>query len=709
MTRSLRARTLVLLCGTAVLSAALGLAVQDRTLARDLSHGGERRAARSARAAELLVRAHLQSFADRWRSLARTPQLRAALEVDDAPTLAHFSESLRTGEKAERVLFVGPHGRAIGASGDPRHDAIALEATEPLLLEDSGRLFATGGVPLETVGPGPGRLVVVEEVRPAILRRWSELCGAELGVGGEPPLTDQAVHAPVPGLGRARLWVTAELVDERDALARSRRNLIGAGGVSLAAALIVGFAVARGLVAPIRTLKLAAERIGSGDLAARVSLARRDELGELASAWNEMAVRLGAQRGELERANTELVSEKERALAGSRAKSDFLANVSHEIRTPLGAMLGYAELVEERVTRDGEVSGWVSALRRNGEHLLRLVDDVLDVSKIEAGALHVELRPCAPIAIVDEALEMLRGRARERGLALGVEYATAVPERVRTDAARLRQILLNLLGNAIKFTERGGVSLAVSLEARSGPGSGARLVFEVTDTGIGIAPEYLRRMFEPFSQADTSTTRRFGGTGLGLAISRRLVQRLGGEITVQSEPGAGSRFRFSVDPGDLEGVPLVGRPAPAASASQPPAEQPALAQLGRVLLAEDSLDNQRLISTILRRAGHQVEVVPDGEVAVATALAAAEAGAGFDVVLMDMQMPVLDGYAATQRLRAEGYAGVIVALTAHAMEGDREKCLHAGCDDFATKPIAKRELQDVIARHLRKRGSPAES
>jgi signal transduction histidine kinase/CheY-like chemotaxis protein len=701
MRRSLRVRALVLLCGTAVLSAALGLAVQDLTLSRDLARGAEQRVGRSARAAGLLVQAHLQAFAERWRSLARTPQLRAALEVDDAPTLSHFADSLREREGAQRVLFVGSHGRVLGGSGEPVLDAIALRATDPVLVEDRGRLFAIGGVALETAGPGPGRLVVVEAVRPQALARWSELCGARVEVGGAPTRSEDAVHAQVSGLGSARLWVTASLAHEREAQASARRGLIGAGAVSLAAALIVGFAVARGLVAPIRTLKVAAERIGAGDLAARVSLERRDEIGDLAASWNEMATRLEGQRAALERGNAELLLEKERALAASRAKSDFLANVSHEIRTPLGAMLGYAELVEERVRQDADAAEWMAGLRRNGEHLLRLVDDVLDVSKIEAGALHVELGPCAPMAIVEEALEMLRGRARERGLALAVEYASAVPERIVSDAARLRQILVNLIGNAIKFTERGGVELVVRLETAAAV---ARLVFEVIDTGIGIAPDYLRRMFEPFSQADTSTTRRFGGTGLGLAISRRLVQRLGGEIECESEPGRGSRFRFWVDPGPLEGVALVGGVAgPTGAAGESPA-RPVEAPCGRVLLAEDSPDNQRLVRTILQRAGHHVEVVSDGECAVAAALAACDADAPFDVVLMDMQMPVLDGYGATRRLRAAGYAGVIVALTAHAMQGDREKCLNAGCDDFATKPIARAELVDVIARHLRKPG-----
>jgi CheY-like chemotaxis protein len=392
--------------------------------------------------------------------------------------------------------------------------------------------------------------------------------------------------------------------------------------------------------------------------------------------------------------------EKDRALAASRAKSDFLANVSHEIRTPLGAILGYAELVEQRIARDPDATDWMAGLRRNGEHLLRLVDDLLDVSKIEAGALQIERGPCAPMAIVSEAIEMLRVRARARSLALSVDYASAIPERIVSDGARLRQVLVNLLENAIKFTERGGVSLLVKLEApHPGP---ARLLFEVSDTGIGIPREYQPRMFEPFSQADTSKTRRFGGTGLGLSISRKLVQSLGGDIEVQSEPGRGSRFRFWIDPGPLAGVPLIGVSSRPHEATTPAREDRPGARPARVLLAEDSPDNQRLIRTILARAGYHVELAVDGQAAVSLALAAREADEPFEVVLMDMQMPVLDGYAATRSLRESGYTGPIVALTAHAMQGEREKCLDAGCDEFATKPISSRDLADLVARHLRK-------
>ncbi len=707
MRRSLRERALALLCGTAALSAALGLAIQDWTLSRDLVRGAGQRVERSASAAELLVEAHLQAFADRWRSLAQTPQLRAALEVDDEATLAHFAEALRERERAERILFVGAHGRVVAASGAPGLDAAALSALEPLLVEQSGGLFAVAPVPLATVGPVPGRLVAVEALGPETLMRWSRLCGADLAVGAAPAPADDAVHASVPGLASARLWVTASLALEREAQDRARRGLLAAAAVSLGAALLVGSAAARGLVAPIRALQRATERIGSGDPAPRVSLERRDEIGELAAAWNEMAARLEAQRAELERGNAELRVEKERALAASRAKSDFLANVSHEVRTPLWAMLGYAELAEERVAQDREAAAWIADLRRNGAHLLRLVDELLDLSKVEAGALQVELGPCAPLLLVEEALALLRGRARERGLALDLECATPIPERIVSDAARLRQVLLELVGNAIKFTERGTVSLAIRLEAP--PGARARLVFEVIDTGVGIAPEYQRRMFEAFSQADTSSTRRFGGTGLGLAMSRRLVERLGGEIEVESEPGRGSRFRFWIDPGPLEGVALVIAPARESDAGvEPPASAPSV-QGARVLVAEDGPDNQRLIRAILKRAGHHVEVVSDGAAAVAAALAARDADRAFDLVLMDMQMPVLDGYDATRRLRAEGYTGVIVALTAHAMQGDREKCLNAGCDGFATKPIARDALCDVVRDHLRKPEAAAES
>jgi CheY-like chemotaxis protein len=290
----------------------------------------------------------------------------------------------------------------------------------------------------------------------------------------------------------------------------------------------------------------------------------------------------------------------------------------------------------------------------------------------------------------------MRVRAAEKRLTLAMECAGPVPATIRSDPVRLRQVLMNLLSNAVKFTERGTVTVRVATEAGGTP----RVKFEVEDTGIGMTEEQMAGLFRPFTQADSSTTRRFGGTGLGLAITRRLADALGGEVSVRSAPGRGSTFSVTVGAGDLRGVPMVETledpPEPAAPAPTSGAPAPGLAM--RVLLAEDGPDNQRLIAFHLRRAGASVDLAENGRAALDMTLEAAGAGRPYDVVLMDMQMPEMDGYTATEELRRRGYRGAIVALTAHAMTGDRERCLAAGCDEYLTKPIDRARLIGACLR-----------
>jgi PAS domain S-box-containing protein len=392
------------------------------------------------------------------------------------------------------------------------------------------------------------------------------------------------------------------------------------------------------------------------------------------------------------------------AEVANRAKSEFLANMSHEIRTPMTAILGYVDVLTAQL-KDREHRDALNIIRRNGDHLLTIINDILDLSKIEAGRLHVERCPCSPAALVAEVLSLMRVRAGGKGLELKLEFAGPVPETVSTDPARLRQILLNLVGNAIKFTEIGGVRIAVRL--LGGDTSQPKLLFEVVDTGIGITAEQVGQLFKPFRQADASTSRKFGGTGLGLAISKRLAEFLGGDIAVRSEFNKGSSFALTIDPGPLAGVAFLDQPSeavktPAATSANAPS-QPCLNC--RILLAEDGADNQRFISFLLTKAGAEVTTVDNGQKALEMALATFS-GWGrrlddprepFDVILMDMQMPVMDGYEATRRLRQEGYHRPIIALTAHAMAEDRQKCLDAGCDEYATKPIDRAALFNTIA------------
>jgi CheY-like chemotaxis protein/anti-sigma regulatory factor (Ser/Thr protein kinase) len=334
--------------------------------------------------------------------------------------------------------------------------------------------------------------------------------------------------------------------------------------------------------------------------------------------------------------------------------------------------------------------------------LLALINDILDLSKIEAGKLAVRHRQCSLHQIVEEVVQLMQVRASETKLDLRTEYTLPIPETIRTDPVRLRQILINLVGNAIKFTEQGRVIVSVRLaQGEAGPS----IEVAVADTGVGMSPELQAKLFEPFTQADTSASRRFGGTGLGLAISRRLARILGGEIEVRSEPGKGSVFTLSLDPGPLQGVPLLqSLPTGLADSETRPPEGPSWELRGRVLLAEDGKDNQRLISLFLRKAGLKVDLAENGRIACAMAAAAEAEREPYDLILMDMQMPEMDGYQATRRLRREGRQGPIVALTAHAMSGDRQKCLAAGCDDYLTKPIDRAAFLSAVQQHLASAG-----
>jgi PAS domain S-box-containing protein len=409
----------------------------------------------------------------------------------------------------------------------------------------------------------------------------------------------------------------------------------------------------------------------------------------------------------LEVTNEALRRANEAAEAATRAKSEFLANMSHEIRTPLTAILGFAEILVEQV-RDPESVASAETVRRNGEFLLRLINDILDLSKVEAGKLDVECVDCSPQAIVADVAAMVRVQAGAKGLPVAVAYDGPIPATIRSDPTRLRQILLNLLGNAVKFTEVGSIRLVARLvQDRDRP---ARLCFEVVDTGIGLDLAQIARLFEPFCQGDATTSRRFGGSGLGLAISRRLARFLGGDIQVTSIPGKGSKFSLTVATGPLEGVPLLqytDRPAgepepPCGEVASPPRRLDC-----RILLAEDGPDNQRLITFLLKKTGAEVTVACDGQDALDKAQACPAGRRPFDLILMDMQMPVMDGYEATRRLRQAGYDGPIIALTAHAMKYDRDKCLEAGCDDYLAKPVNRDKLLETVSQYAGQASSRA--
>lgn len=391
----------------------------------------------------------------------------------------------------------------------------------------------------------------------------------------------------------------------------------------------------------------------------------------------------------------------ESARSANVAKSEFLANMSHEIRTPMTSILGYADLLDRSAGEMPELRRHAQTIRRNAEHLTSIINDILDVSKIEAGQMRIESIPLEPRQIVEEVAGFMRPKAEAAGSSLRVIYGSAVPESVVSDPLRLRQILLNLVGNAVKFTEKGEVTVTVTYTA------GEELMkIEVRDTGIGMTPEHLQiiRRFEAFKQADSSTSRKYGGTGLGLRISNSLIKLLGGRIDVESEYGVGSRFIATIP---MPAADPVGREQDRVAdgsehADEPPAPESFQVDLGGVaiLLVEDGPDNQRLLRHLLETQGASVEIVETGDAAVRR-LTTDGAGRRPDIVLMDMQMPVLDGFEATRQLRDAGYAGPIFAVTADAMDGVRERCMAVGCDEYLTKPIDNATLFNACAKWSR--------
>lgn len=456
--------------------------------------------------------------------------------------------------------------------------------------------------------------------------------------------------------------------------------------IFLVFAVWMGIVLKNKIDEPIQRLIEATKALTVGNLSARAPVGETDEVGALTHAFNVMAGKLEESVNEREKVAEDLQQAKDAAETASRAKSAFLANMSHEIRTPLGAVLGFADLIVDPQVPPAEKAHFVAAIKRNGELLSSIINDILDLSKIEAGKMQVMTRETTLIEVLTDTKTLLELQAKEKGIELSVTLGPKVPETIKTDALRLRQILINIIGNAIKFTSKGKVDVTVKLEKNS---EGKELLaFVVCDTGRGISEDQVEKLFAPFSQADFTLTRKFGGTGLGLVLSKRFAHLLGGDVVLtQTKLGEGSTFTITIDPGHIQAT----HPHEDSKAKLATPQKDLPLDGIRVLLAEDSPDNQVLVTLFLKLAGATIDIASNGKEATEKAHQGK-----YDVVLMDLQMPVMDGFEATAQLRKEGYRGKIIALTAHALNEDKERTLQSGFDDHISKPVKRENLIERV-------------
>lgn len=534
----------------------------------------------------------------------------------------------------------------------------------------------------------------------AIFRHGDSLPFAVLTRSGEAPLamdeaddprwfaTRRLLSAPVRagGFEVATVKVRIDMVPTWIAMAKFAGSLLAILFISGVAAVLVAQRLLRKALLPVAELTDVVGRITDGQqFSLRVSEARNDEIGRLSYGFNRMLEQLEERDRRLADNHAELVRLKDMANEASAAKSSFLANMSHEIRTPLNAIIGMSHLAL-RTELSPRQRDYIDKALRAGQHLLGIINDILDFSKIEAGKVDIETAPLGLWQVLDKLDNLVGEKAREKGLVFNLQCSPVVPRYILGDALRLTQILVNFANNAVKFTDHGSVTIRVGVLDEAA--DEVRLRFEVADTGIGMTAEQQSRLFCVFQQAEASTTRRYGGTGLGLAISKQLAGLMGGEVGVESVPGAGSMFWFTA---------RVGR----ATADQVAVADEVVATycpLGlqglRVLLAEDNELNRQVATELLEQAGARVTPAGNGQEALDRL-----AEGVFDCVLMDMQMPEMDGLEATRRLRANPACSAlpVIAMTANASAQDRERCLAAGMNDFVAKPVDPGRLNAVLA------------
>jgi signal transduction histidine kinase/CheY-like chemotaxis protein len=499
--------------------------------------------------------------------------------------------------------------------------------------------------------------------------------------------------------------------------ARTKTILIILGSCIFLIVTCLGSILAEALVRPLRRLTKRTREFLEAITGENLEEGRSNELKNLTSSFNTMIKNLKLHIDKRNNAERELRQHRDNleetveqrtvelqenvqkaetlrheAEDANEAKSQFLANMSHEIRTPMNAIMGFSDILAgEEVNEDQR--NYVNVIRESGKHLLMVIDDILDFSKIEAGKVNIESKDSSVQHILHAIESIVHAKTKEKGLEFRINAGDDVPANIVTDPDRLKQCLINLASNAVKFTHKGHVHLNVLLEEKN---EKTYIRFDVEDTGIGVPENMQDKIFESFTQADESHIREYGGTGLGLTITKRLALLLGGDLTMTGQKGAGSVFSLTVPTNvDTKDQPLLKRNIDN-DQMHSGAEKTKSAELsGRVLVAEDVLDNQRLITVLLNRMGLDVTIASDGEQALQTALSEQ-----FDIILMDIQMPKMNGYDATRQLKNKGITTPVIALTAKAMKGDKEKCLEAGCDDYLCKPIDRNRLREVLCKYL---------
>ncbi len=534
---------------------------------------------------------------------------------------------------------------------------------------------------------------------------------------GRPRLSNSVIVHRIPGMievnapvlvsgeiwGIFRIKILTNVVAEE--IRRARNGLLRINGALLFISIIGAAWLARSISKPVEHLSRVANEVAKGNLEIRTGIHKSGELGSLPMAIDEMIEDLSRARQRLLSQSAELEEEKTKAILASKAKSEFLANMSHELRTPLTGILGFAEVLEEDLENE-EHQSHLRVIRDCGDHLLDLINNILDLSKIEAEKMTIEEMEFSPAHVIEEVVSLLAPKLEDSDVVFSVNYLGPVPDTIRTDPTKLKQIILNLISNSLKFTKQGSIEIEVSHLLK---GSDSYLKIDVVDTGIGMTEEVAQRLFEPFTQADNSTTREYGGTGLGLAISRRMANLLSGDIVIsETKLGVGTRFSITIDTGPLNGVPMrqqvYGRTKSSFESNVLDHVEDSSRLLGiNVLVADDNGHNRNLVRSLLESAGATVSMADNGKMAIAQALRAEKTKEPFDVILMDMdmRMPQMDGFDAAEILRGRHYPRPIIALTANAMAGDRQRCLDSGCVDYQAKPINRESLLASIEKAVR--------